>query len=258
MDDGFSPAESFYGHLFFGVAGLGSFGWLVQLKESGELGLNLLSAGAIGLFALAVGWLCLVVVDVASSVWACWEQGRYAEKAVFGVGIGAALVVTTLVGLDAFVENRRPGPEITAAASRACLGQAVAGAGAYDAATGGSRLVVLDLEGNEHAWTGQPPIDWRPSTISELKLVACIAAEEVRHVIQTCRYQDGPDITRYTAERRVIVVEGATARPLSDEVVRVSPRQCEQTERRSVTELVGLLDWETLEALLSPYVEVGG
>jgi hypothetical protein len=237
------------------VAALAAVGaWqLVEAQAHGESLIFPLTLLALPLISL--GWL---VVRIGSVVIRGWKWGGASrQKTVVGlltvVLAGAALVVA----VQATVPSQRPSAQLTAALASACRGGAVAGAGALD--TSGSHmnhLVVLDADGNEQAWTGYPPIAWRPLSLSDTELVACIS-DETRTEIQVCDYVNGPDIHRYRVTRTVRIVEAATGRTVVEFTVSDEPRSCHATEQQDVTELSGELTWEMVAEHCAALVETG-
>jgi len=239
------------------VGGLGLYG-LADSWARGEP-LVLGSTWMISILGFGAGVVLGIygAVGLVSLAWARWYEGRNVEKGVFGVLVAALLAGGTLVGLEMFVESRRPSAEITAAAGSACLGHGVPGAGPVDRQASINQLVVVDLEGREHPWTGHAPIQWKPATLADVRLVACVAREEEHQVLETCPYEGGSDVTRYRTGRRVVVVEASSGARLDDVFMFGDPRNCQPTEDRSLHELYGELEWAEVEQHLSEFVERG-
>src|SRR5450759_3075162 len=71
-----------------------------------------------------------------------------------------------------------------AAMAPACSKQPVAGAASL--ITDGSarnHVVMLDRAGAPFEWTEWTPEDWRPTSIADTELVACVTAEPIRDVV---------------------------------------------------------------------------
>ena len=161
------------------------------------------------------------------------------------------LAVVSMAGIylavDATVENRRPGNELTAALAPACRGQGVTGAGAISTDGSTNHLVVLDANGNEGDWTGHPAIELRPQSLADAELVVCVEPETTRTQLEVCEYTNGPPITRYAVSRNVDVNAASSGELVMAFVATAEPRACRQTESKELTELVGVLDWSVVE-----------
>ncbi len=187
-------------------------------------------------------------------------SGWVAVIAAVVLGVGLYSGVRTLAGSSSSVPlsgEGWPAPELTAALGPACSGGLVPGAGTVAASgTQPNHLVVLDMSGRAHEWTGQPPPEWMPATLAGAELVACISAR-VTAVLEVCRYEGGSDITRYSATRTVAVFEAASGRRLAAFHVTGSPRECQKTEVADLTELRGSVDWAAVERHLDSLVDHG-
>ncbi len=220
-----------------------------------------------------VGWLLLVipllvVAWIARAVYrAIVIRGDSLRRLQYHGGSKEALAAISVValvvgglhfGIQAAYQSQRPGAELTAALAPACSGVAVAGAGAVAApGTAANHLVVLSSDGTEHAWTGYPPMAWRPLTLDDAEFVACISPETTYTQIQVCSYSNGPAITRYSANRDVKVVEAATGRTIASFTLSDNPRACGQTEKRDLTELRGDVGWADFQERATTIVETG-
>lgn len=205
----------------------------------------------LGSAALAVA---VVVVLVAIRVVPAWRGARGSVPPLIAIALAVVATTGVYVAVDQNVENRRPSPDLTAALGPACRGVAVGGAASVTSGTAGNHLVVLAPDGAEHVWTGHPPIAWRPMSLNDTELVACISNEETRAQIEVCDYTGGPDITRYSVSRVVEVHAAATGRLITRFTASDEPRDCKQTEDKDVTELVGSLGWDDVEERLAPYI----
>jgi hypothetical protein len=134
-----------------------------------------------------------------------------------------------------------------------CRGETVPGAAAY-AGPGPHLIVLLDTQGQEHAWTNELPREWWPATVEEVQLIAVIGSEE-EVVIEVCPY-DGPDITRFRYQRSIRLVEATTGIEVGSAVLAGSdPRECEMTEPWNLTRLEGERPTvEQAEEWLRPFV----
>jgi hypothetical protein len=172
---------------------------------------------------------------------------------VWIVAAGGAVGIAQLT-----VPSQRPDAQLVAAVRPACAGQAIAGAGALDRS--GARvnhLIVLDTDGNEHPWTGYPPMAWRPPDLADTELVACISADEIKTEIQVCQYVNGPPIHRYRISRQVRLVEAATGRVIHQATVSDDPRACGHTESRDLTELSGDVTWDDVAEHCRSFIDPG-
>ena len=232
------------------ILAMAGFGYteLVATKEHGDsplfpvllLVIPLLVAGAI-------------VAKIVSRVLLRGRATSGAE-ALTTIAVAAILGATLLVQVDANVVIRRPNAALTAALAPACARQAVPGAAAVS--TSGNHLVVLDVTGKEHGWTGFPPLTWRPPDLGDAELVACVGPETPA-VLQVCPYSNGPSITRYEAKRAVTVVEAASGKIVATFTVTEEPRSCGATEKKDVTELRATVGWPNVEQHLAAHVERG-
>lgn len=239
----------FVGLILFGI------GALVSSTAHGEppaLGLMLL---ALPLFGVAKA---LVDTFGARMVRGWRDGGGRGQRALASVLVWMVASAGVVGVTQLAVPNQHPDAQLVAALRPACAGIAVVGAGAVDRSGGhANHLVVLDTDGNEHPWTGYPPLEWRPASLADTELVACISAEEVETQIQVCQYVNGPPIHRYRVSRSVKIVEAATGRVLAEYLVKGDPRACGQTESRDLTELKGSLGWQDVEERCQSFVATG-
>lgn len=243
------------GGLLVLIAGLGGFVGLAESQAHGDSILPALALLTVGLIGLA--WL---VVRIMSALMPAWRDGAHPGQKTL---VGLLIVVLAGGGAVAYVQHnvvsQRPAAEVTATLAPACVGVAVPTAGLVD--NSGARLnhlVVLDQGGREHAWTGYPPVAWRPPTVEDAEYVACVTNEETRTVIETCNYMNGSPITRYRASRDVSLVEARTGVVVLSYIASDDARECHQTEDKSLTELSGAVSWGRIEADLVAYVDPGG
>lgn len=202
---------------------------------------------------LVVGWLA---VNFGSRFVPSWRGGRGRRQklgvaALVAVVIGAGL----WLGVEATIPRRAPAPDVIAAVAPACAGSAIPGAGSFEKAST-NHVVVLDAEGGPSSWTGAPPMAWKPASLADTELVACIS-EETSVRIETCEYVGASPIVRYRAERQVQIVDAGSGTVVASFAVGDNPRDCQQSESRDVTALHGDLKWSQVRSRLSPVVEYG-
>ena len=121
-------------------------------------------------------------------------------------------------------------------AGAVCNGQRVATAAAYQGGPGPHPVEAI--HNGRRIWTA-PSADWRPASTEETELIACVGPLD-RVIIETCDYIGGPTVTRYGYERTVTLVAARTGAVLAGRTFSGEPpRQCGQTEERSVRSLRG-------------------
>lgn len=196
-----------------------------------------------------------VVVSFSSRFVDAWRGGgQYRQKwAVAGLVAGLAGGGMWL-GVEAAVPTHLPNAELVSALGSSCSGDAVPGAGAFNAA--GNHVVILDAGGRQSSWSGRGPLAWKPDSLADAELVACIADEEtVRE--EVCEYTAAAPIVRYRSERDVTVAEAVSGRVVARFTVSDSPRRCATSEPRDLTALRGEVTWAMVLAQLTPLVEHG-
>lgn len=216
-----------------------------------------LSPVVVGLVSLAVvgGLLALLVPRLRRSRWPRLSTGLAV--------VSAGIMVVTSASSFPYVSGTIVSDEVTAAAIAvarpACRGVAVQGAGSLITGTATvNHLVVLDMEGNDHEWTGSPPSTWSPSSLGDLEVMVCVDREETSVVAQVCNYSGGPDITRHTAQRHVRIVVPATGQTLANLTVSDKARACDQTERQDLTDLYGSVSWEQVRTQVVSWLRDNG
>jgi hypothetical protein len=148
-----------------------------------------------------------------------------------------------------------PGTELIRALGPACIRRPVVGPAAFDS-TGANHAVVLDSVGRQSNWTELAPLAWKPATLADAQLVACIGEEE-RALIETCQYTGGSPVRRYQADRKVRLMEAVSGDPVATFTVSDYPRACAASEVTSLTSLVGEVTWTMVQERLSPIVDSG-
>lgn len=138
--------------------------------------------------------------------------------------------------------------------SPVCRGQGVEQAAPY---TGEPPhpVVSLDFNGNEHPWMKKIPRDWCPASLDHVELVL-VVGEEKEKLVQTCKYEGGPDVKRY---RYSVEVELRGAK--SGEIVSrttifgTMPRPCGRVEEVPLTRLEGArVSFSQLQRWLERYI----
>ena len=155
---------------------------------------------------------------------------------VIGLVISAGLAAG-LYAQNSSIPLQRPDAAVTAAVAPACAGQAVAAAGRVaNGSAALNHIVVLDATGAEFDWTGKPTIDWRPPTVDDVELVACVQPDDVENVIQVCEY-NGPSTTRYSATREIRVVAAQTGVEVASFSITDEPDACPFVKSGDVNEI---------------------
>jgi len=235
--------------LLLGIFGA-SIGWLREALAQGE-------SIVWPLLLLAVS--VLVVGGLAAGVLRVLVRPLRRHQTATGV---VALAIAAVLGVGAYAANsdvplQRPDASVTAAVAPACAGQAVAAAGRVT--TGGSSLnhvVVLDQAGAEFGWTGKPSVDWRPPTVDDVELVACVQPEDTVVVVEVCKY-NGPSTTRYSATRQIRVVAAQTGAELARFSITDQPSACPPVKSSDMPEIKASVDWRQVEQHLESLVRTG-
>lgn len=172
------------------------------------------------------------------------------------------LLVSAGLGVGIYAANndiplQRPDAAVAAAVAPACAGQAVAAAGGVTTASAAfNHIVVLDENGAEFGWTGKPSVDWRPPTLDDVELVACVQSEDTVVAIEVCRY-NGPSTTRYSATREVRVVAARTGVELAKFSITNQPSPCPPVKSSDMPEITASVDWWEVEDHLESVVRTG-
>lgn len=236
------------------VIALGALGVFFQ-REAIAQGDSLIGSSAL----LFVPLLCagVLIVAILAALVPRLRQGHENVKSVMAVAFAAVLGVGVFA-VNSDVPVQRPDVTVTGAVARACAGQPVPEAGiVHSDGSVRNHLVVLDATGAEQAWTGKPPIEWRPPTVDEVELVACIDAADARGVEQVCEYTNGSTTTRYSATRTVRVVAARTGIELARFSITDLPSSCSQKKVGDDDTITGYVDWPVVEAHLASFVRDG-
>jgi len=184
-----------------------------------------------------------------------------------GVAGGCAVaLVLRLLGRKTSVWVPRAGGLLLAAAlvlglaiaTREKVGAACSGAGLADAAEysrGPGPHPIEAMHDGRRIWL-PPDKSWRPASIAETELVACVGPVE-QYVIEVCQYSGGNNLTRYGFRRRVILLAARTGEVLASETFAGEwPRACRPTEQWWVWWLWGgtRIDAGAVWEWLSPWV----
>lgn len=176
---------------------------------------------------------------------------------VMALAVSGALAVG-VIATNSDIVVRRPDAAVTAAVAPACAGQAVAAAGGLETSSARiNHLVALDQSGAEFGWTGKPSVEWRPPTVDDTELVACIDAEDTFTQIEYCEY-NGPPTRRYSARREIRVMVAQTGAQLARFAIIDEPGDCPYTKvGNDKDEMRGSVTWESVEAHLVSLVAKG-
>lgn len=175
---------------------------------------------------------------------------------LIGLAVAAALGAG-VYALNSDVPLQRPDAAVTAAVAPACAGQAVAAAGRVTTgSTALNHVVVLSSAGAEFGWTGKPSVDWRPSAVGDVELVACIQPEDAVAVVEVCTY-NGPSTTRYSARREISVVAAQTGVELARFSIANQPQSCPTVKSSDMPEIRATVDWWEVEDHLESLVKTG-
>jgi hypothetical protein len=176
---------------------------------------------------------------------------------------GKGMALATLVlgcALMAACSGRPGDPhgQVEPALANVCTGQGVSEAAAYARGGAPHPIVLLSESGEHHEWSDSLPAEWYPAGVSDAQLVACIGAE-TQQTIEVCHY-NGPDITRYTNQLAVRLVEARNGRTIASQTFTGDPpRECRQTEDYDLTRLEGPeIDLSVVQGWLSSYVLSSG
>ena len=201
---------------------------------------------------LIVGWLGVRVGRLFIGRWQNDYLNRtLRERRLAGLGVAVLSGGALLLGVQFVVPSQHPGAELVAALRPACAGLPVPGGGVISAGAPINHLVVLGPVGNEQRWTGSPPMEWKPASLADTELVACVSDEDVDLLIETCHYINGPAIERLSATRHVKLVEPGSGRVVAEYDVTNTPRECHMTEEHDVTVLSAKVDWAMVQARLA-------
>jgi hypothetical protein len=113
----------------------------------------------------------------------------------------------------------------------------------------------MDQNGTTHPWMKNIPDAWYPSSLSDVQLVLAMQ-EETEKLIETCKYETGPDIKRYRYSIDVELREAKTGTLVSNTpIYGEPPRQCEFVENMKLTSLEGThISFDNLRRWLELYV----
>lgn len=177
------------------------------------------------------------------------------KLAISVITLLALALVTGAVGCGGDSDDTYPDIQILEACSQVHEGNGINQAAEYSHEPSSHPVVLLDFSGDTHKWTGKITEDWCPASIMDVELVVLVGEEE-ESSIETCRYSDGPDVTRYRYKIGVRLIEAKTGTVVDS--VRLwgsAPRSCEEFEPVELTRLVGShVSFEQLEDWLRPYV----
>ena len=241
--------------LLVGLGGCTLIGLDQMINEQRAGGLPISGLLLLTVPLLIVGWIAVRIGRLVIGRWRHdYLDETRRERLMAGLGVAALSGGLLFGGITVLVPSSHPDAALVAALKPACGGSAVNGAGIAQPGASINHLVLLATDGSEHRWTGFAPIEWKPASLADTELVACVSADEIRTQIETCQYINGPAITRYSAARHVVLVEPGTGRTIASYDMTDTPRECRSTEERSVVELTGSVPWETVRAGLATHV----
>lgn len=196
---------------------------------------NLLQSGGGFLGITIAGWFMMAQVfpllRLRAAVWALAAGG---------------LVIASLTTVSIALATQVP-------VSSICNGLSVAAAAPYAGGPGPHPVEVV--HNGRRIW--YPPVaGWQPASTEETELVACVGGIE-QYEIQTCSYVGGPDIIRYGYRREVTLLAAESGELIATAAFEgAPPRQCSQTEERSVRTLRGekQIDTDELWTWLSAWI----
>lgn len=131
--------------------------------------------------------------------------------------------------------------EILDALSGVCQGQGVSQAAEYNKDDQEiSPVVILNVEGKKHSWTNKVPEEWRPLSVEDTELVACMDKKQQEDMIQDCDYNIGPNVKRYQHFIGIELREAKTGNVIdSDKLEGSTPDRCAEWEEVSKTTIDG-------------------
>lgn len=244
---------------FVGIA----FGVLILLAATGA-GIGLLRESiAQGDSLISAGLVLAVPVLAAGALVAAGLQRlivplkrRRTVTGVIGLVVSAGLAAG-LYAQNSTIPLQRPDAAVTAAVAPACAGQAVAAAGRVASGSAAiNHIVVLSTTGAEFGWTGKPAVDWRPPTVDDVELVACVQPEDAVITVEVCRY-NGPSTTRYSATRQIRVAAARTGVELASFSITSDPDACSPVKVGDESEIKASVDWWQVEDHLDSLVRTG-
>lgn len=117
-----------------------------------------------------------------------------------------------------------------------------------------SPIVIIRDDGQRHKFTSNIKLSWRPNSINEVQLIACLSKEKAIQ-INVCGYA-GPSITRIQFVFDLILREAKTGNIIVNNSFYGSyPRYCQGEEGWSLTLLEGEhVDYSVIESWLESYV----
>lgn len=131
----------------------------------------------------------------------------------------------------------------------------VPGAG-HVIAEGRNHLVALDASGSESPWAAAMPADWRPATLADTELVACVQ-DNFPVLLETCTYLPAGKVTRVRFSTFAEVFEAATGRKVTQPHLAFDgsdPPPCPETNPSDTTLEGERIQWATVQPRLESLV----
>lgn len=127
---------------------------------------------------------------------------------ITSIAVLSTMIIVALIGCSC-ASDPCPDDLILDACSQVSSGQGIDQAADYVEGPEPHPIVLLDLSGSKHHWTGKIPENWWPTSVADVELVALVGDQE-GDAIQTCAYY-GSDLTRWQYTLYVELREGKTA-----------------------------------------------
>ena len=214
----------------------------------------------IPLALLAVPLWCVgaVLAAIVRAIVPQLRHGHDRARTLMPVVVAVVLGVG-IYGLNRDIPVQRPDAAVTQAVGIACAGQGIPQAASVH--TDGSEpnhIVVLDATGAEQGWTGKAALEWRPPTVDDTELVACVDREETHNRVDTCRYDHGSITTLYNARLDFRVVAARSGLELAHHTIVSAPGECPYSKVGGDDDRIEAnVSWEQVAAHLASFVRDG-
>lgn len=194
-------------------------------------------ADSVTILSIAILWVFVLAAAVA--LLAAAPDLRLPRNRLVTVVAVLVIAAPNAWNTGSFVATRVTGPTgVAARMAPACAGHtAIAGAAEYRGSS--HPMVVLDASGATGPWT-QKAVDlgWQADAQST-QLVACVGPEQ-KKAIQSCSYDMGGVLTRYSWVREFDVVEAKTGQVIGTTFASgTDPESCPLSKNFGDTERVG-------------------
>jgi len=135
---------------------------------------------------------------------------------VYGMGIIFAVIQLFDGTLGQTLFPTAIDEEIINKVSSVCAGGAIPQATEFDQGPGIHHLVILSKDGSPDIWTQIMPHKWKPKSLSETELVACVAYPE-RNLEYSCPYEGGYWVNGYREVMTVRLIEAHSGKLIREE-----------------------------------------